>query len=232
MKSDDPVAGWTFSIWRDKFVIAITLLMALAMLGAAYWPSLYAFVALAVFIVLWLLVLYFFRNPARTVVDAPGLVIGPCDGKVVAITRMREEQYLRADTIRISMFLSVLDVHVQRAPLAGKVSLIEHKPGAFLRAYEPAASDVNERISMVIEGEHGRILLQQIAGILARRCVNFAQPGKNLRIGQRFGLIKFGSRVDLYLPPGAHILVTEGDQVYGGLTPIARIAGTESQSEA
>ncbi len=231
MKTDDPIAGWAFSIWRDKFFIGITLLTALAMLGAALWPGLLTFMLLGLLLALWLLVLYFFRNPARAVVDEPGLVIGPGDGKVVAITRMREERYLRADTIRISLFLSILDVHVQRAPLAGKISQIEHQPGAFLQAFKPEASDLNDRISMVIDSRHGRILVQQIAGILARRCVNFAHPGENLRLGQRFGLIKFGSRVDLYLPPTARVLVTEGDQVYGGLTPIARFEGSAKQTK-
>jgi phosphatidylserine decarboxylase len=228
---DHPVAGWTFNLWRDKFVIAITLLLALAILGAAIWPGILSYTLLSLLLAVWLLVLYFFRNPDRAVLDERGLVVGPGDGKVVEITPMHEASYLNADTTRISIFLSILDVHVQRAPLGGKIALVEHKAGSFLRAYEPAASDVNERISMVIESPYGRILLQQIAGILARRCVNFAQPGEQLRIGQRFGLIKFGSRVDLYLPPTAQILVAIGDQVYGGLTPIARIESTTIQPE-
>lgn len=225
MEKDAPVAGWNFRLWRDNSVIATTLLLALTVLGAVLWPGALTFALLSLAAVIWLLVLYFFRNPARSIVDEPGLVIGPCDGRVVAITPVREARYLDADTLRVSVFLSVLDVHVQRAPLGGKVALIEHQPGAFLRAYEPQASARNDRISMVIESRHGPILLQQIAGILARRCVNFARPGEELRAGQRFGLIKFGSRVDLYLPPNARILVNVGDQVYGGLTPLARFNG-------
>jgi phosphatidylserine decarboxylase len=222
MKLDQPVPGWTFRLWRDSYVIVPTLLLALACLAAALWPGVLTFLFLALAAALWLLVLYFFRDPDRAVIDEPGLVAAPGDGEVVAITPMREERFLKAQTIRISIFLSVLDVHVQRAPIAGAVILVEHQPGKFLQAFRPEASDVNERISMVIESPHGSILLQQIAGILARRCVNFARSGEALRTGQRFGLIKFGSRVDLYLPPTARVLVAKGDQVHGGLTPIAR----------
>jgi len=222
MMEDHPVVGWRFNIWHDRIGRYAIILLVLAALAVALLPGIFTLTLLGLMIILLLLVLYFFRNPSRAVVDESGLVIGPCDGKVVEITPMREEKYLQADTLRISVFLSVLDVHVQRAPVGGVVSLVEHRPGVFLQAFKPEASDVNERISMIIESEHGRLLLQQIAGILARRCVNFAEPGQVIRLGQRFGLIKFGSRVDLYLPPEAEILVSIGDQVHGGLTPIAR----------
>lgn len=222
MIEDHPVTGWKFNIWHDRIGRNAIVLVVLAALAVALLPGVFTFVLQGLMIILLLMVLYFFRNPNRAVVDEPGLVIGPCDGKVVEITPMREEKYLQADTLRISVFLSVLDVHVQRAPVGGVVSLVDHQPGVFLQAFKPEASDVNERISMIIESDHGRVLVQQIAGILARRCVNFAEPGQQIRLGQRYGLIKFGSRVDLYLPPGAVIMVSIGDQVHGGLTPIAR----------
>jgi phosphatidylserine decarboxylase len=101
---------------------------------------------------------------------------------------------------------------------------VQHHPGKFLQAFRPEASDVNEYIAMMIEGEYGRLLIKQIAGILARRCVNKMQPGDTIRAGQRFGLIKFGSRLDLFLPPSAQLLIAVGDKVYGGLTPIARLS--------
>jgi phosphatidylserine decarboxylase len=225
MIEDLPVPGWKFNIWHDRIGRNAIILVVLAAIAVGLLPGFFTLTMLGLTFILLLLILYFFRNPNRSVVAEPGMVIGPCDGKVVEISPMREPQYLDADTIRISVFLSVLDVHVQRAPVGGKVSLVEHRPGKFLQAFKPEASDVNERISMVIESQHGRVLLQQIAGILARRCVNFTEPGENVRFGQRFGLIRFGSRVDLYLPPEAQILVNIGDQVYGGLTPIARIGG-------
>jgi phosphatidylserine decarboxylase len=142
---------------------------------------------------------------------------------VVEITHEREDYYLKEDIIRISIFLSITDVHVQRVPLGGKVTVIDHQPGQYLQAFKPEASDVNEYIAMVTESGYGRVLIKQIAGILARRCVNYAQPGDTLQTGQRFGLIRFGSRLDLFLPPNAQLLVKIGDKIEGGLTSIAQL---------
>ena len=223
MKNNDrPIETWTFRKSQDRTILGTTLLTVLSLIAAILRPGVVTIALLVILLGIWLLVLYFFRDPARQVLDEPGLVVGPGDGKVVAIETMQEDRYLKADVLRISIFLSILDVHVQRAPLAGKVTSVEHHPGAFLQAFKQEASKLNDRISMVVETEHGRILVDQIAGILARRCINFAQPGDRLRTGQRYGLIKFGSRVDLYLPPDAEILVQLGDQVHGGLTPVAR----------
>ncbi len=172
---------------------------------------------------LWLFILWFFRDPNRTPLVEDGLLVSPGDGEVVEIMREPEKRYLNDDTIRISIFLSVTDVHVQRVPISGRVTLVEHRPGQFLQAFRPEASEVNESIAMITESEYGRVLTKQIAGILARRCVNHAQVGDWLSTGQRFGLIKFSSRVDLFLPPSAELIVRVGDKVYGGLTPIARL---------
>ena len=172
---------------------------------------------------LWLFILWFFRDPNRTPLVEEGLLVSPGDGEVVEIMREPEKRYLNDDTIRISIFLSVTDVHVQRVPMSGRVTLVEHRPGQFLQAFRPEASEVNEAIAMITESEYGRVLTKQIAGILARRCVNHAQVGDWLTTGQRFGLIKFSSRVDLFLPPNAELIVRVGDKVYGGLTPIARL---------
>lgn len=172
---------------------------------------------------LWLLILWFFRDPNRDPLIEDGLVVSPGDGELVEIIREPEKRYLNDDTIRLSIFLSIVDVHVQRVPIGGRVTLVEHRPGQFLQAFRPEASEVNEYIAMITESTYGRVLTKQIAGILARRCVNHAQVGDWLTTGQRFGLIKFSSRVDLFLPPDAEILVRVGDKVYGGLTPIARL---------
>jgi phosphatidylserine decarboxylase len=194
--------------------------------AVAFWflwqniaTGLFLFLATA----LWLLILYFFRDPNRKVVNEPGLVIGPGDGEVVEIVHEREEKYLKAEIIRISMFLSVTDVHVQRVPLGGKVTVVEHQPGQYLQAFKPEASDVNEYIAMVTESGYGRVLIKQIAGILARRCVSYAKPGDELQTGQRFGLIRFSSRLDLFLPPDAQLLVKIGDKIEGGITPMAQL---------
>ncbi len=172
---------------------------------------------------LWLLILYFFRDPNRQAPDEPGLVVSPADGEIVAIIRERENRYLQADTVRVSIFLSLTNVHIQRIPHQGTVTLVDHQPGKFLQAFRPEASDVNEHIAMTIQTPYGRLLVKQIAGILARRCVNYVQPGESVQTGQRFGLIRFSSRVDLYLPASAQLLVSIGDKVQGGITPFAQL---------
>jgi phosphatidylserine decarboxylase len=209
-----------------------TILIATAFfLGAAalwFWrPGLLSGLLLVLATVLWLLILYFFRDPKRQPPAEKGVALSPGDGEVVAIVEGCEERYLKETVRRISIFLSVTDVHVQRAPISGRVVLVEHRSGQFLQAFRPEASEVNESISMIIESEHGgRVLVKQIAGILARRCVNYAQVGDQLTAGQRFGLIRFGSRVDLFLPLEAQVVVAVGDRVTGGLTPIARFSNS------
>lgn len=172
---------------------------------------------------LWLLILYFFRDPDREVTDAPGLVVSPADGEVVEISQERETRFLRGETIRVSIFLSLFDVHVQRIPLGGTVGEVVHQPGQFLPAFKPEASAANEYIAMTLHTEYGRILVKQIAGILARRCVNHRRSGEIVHTGSRFGMIKFSSRVDLFLPPEADLLVNVGDKVHGGVSPIAQL---------
>jgi phosphatidylserine decarboxylase len=169
------------------------------------------------------MILYFFRDPDREVIDRQGLVVGPCDGKVVSIDRLKEDRYLNEEVIRISIFLSLFDVHVQRSPLAGEITLVDRQPGKFLQAFRPEASDVNEYIAMRLKTPYGVLLVKQIAGILARRCINFAKIGDKLRTGERFGHIKFGSRVDLYVPLSAEVKINIGDKVRGGLTSIAQL---------
>jgi phosphatidylserine decarboxylase len=214
---------WPLAEGSGATVGVVTAVLTLAILLWLRFTNLLAGLFLFLSTSLWLLILYIFRDPNRQVVNEPGCVIGPGDGEVVEIVHEREEQYLQADAIRISMFLDITDVHIQRIPLSGQVKLVRYQPGKFLQAFRPEGSDVNENIAMVIEGEYGRILIKQIAGILARRCVNTMRPGDIVQTGQRFGLIKFSSRLDLFLPPDAQLLVTIGDKVYGGLTPIAQL---------
>jgi phosphatidylserine decarboxylase len=172
-------------------------------------------------------IVFFFRDPDRQPVREPGLVVGPADGVVVGIDLVEESQYLNTQTLRVSMFLSLWDVHVQRAPLGGTVKLVEHQSGKFLQAFREEASEVNEYIAMVIETDFGPIMVKQISGIVARRCMNYARPGDSVDTGQRYGHIKFGSRVDLFLPPEAEVLVKVGDKVSGGLTRIAQLQGID-----
>jgi phosphatidylserine decarboxylase len=214
---------WPFAQGGGVTIAVFTILWGTAVALWFLWQNLATGLLLFLATALWLLILYFFRDPNRQVVNEPGLVVGPGDGEVVEIISERENRYLQADVIRVSIFLSVTDVHVQRVPLGGKVTLIDHRPGKFLQAFRPEASEVNEFIAMVTESGYGRILIKQIAGILARRCVNYARPGDVLQTGQRFGLIRFGSRLDLFLPPNAQLLVKIGDKIVGGLTPIAQL---------
>lgn len=217
---------WPFAEGGGSTIGVATAVELLALAFWFIWPHFLTGSLLVLASCAWLLILYFFRDPNRVVVNVPGQVIGPGDGEVVEIVREQETEYLQAEVIRLSMFLSVTDVHIQRAPIGGKVLQVQHKPGKFLEAFKPEASQVNEHIAMVIESPNGRLLIKQIAGILARRCVNYAQPGQTLSTGQRFGLIKFSSRLDLYLPPNAQLLVKVGDKVYGGLTPIAQLSSS------
>jgi phosphatidylserine decarboxylase len=221
MKPDLPVDPWTFQRSREPTILVSSAIFALAVAAVIFFPSWGSFLILVPLFTLWVLILYFFRDPDREPLNQPGLVVGPCDGEVVSIEKVREDRYLQADMIRISIFLSVFDVHVQRVPLGGKVTLVDHQPGQYLQAFRPEASEVNEYIAMQIDTPCGILLVKQIAGILARRCINYSRPGDRVKTGQRYGLIKFGSRVDFYLPPQADLKITHGDKVFGGLTPIA-----------
>lgn len=223
MPKDPPIKHWVFNKWQEPSILLSVLLFCLAILLAFIFPGWITTCLFILTLVILGIILYFFRDPDRTVMDIPGLVVGPCDGKVVSIDRVKEDRYLHDETIRVSIFLSLFDVHVQRAPLGGEITLVDRQPGKFLQAFRPEASDVNEFIAMRIETPYGSLLVKQIAGILARRCVNYAQIADKVRTGERYGHIKFGSRVDLYLPLKAEIKVNIGDTVRGGLTPIAQL---------
>jgi phosphatidylserine decarboxylase len=185
-----------------------------ALLGLAIWPWLPPLGATG-----WILALfcaYFFRDPERACAGAPDLVLSPADGKVVAIAD-------EAGRPRLSIFLSLLDVHVNRAPVAGRVEAVEHRPGRFLVAWAAEASGHNEQTRLQLSSARGSVEVRQIAGILARRIVCRARPGQSLARGERFGLIRFGSRVDLLLPPGSSILARPGARVLGGASAVARL---------
>lgn len=216
--------AWPFAEGGGGTIAFFTILLATAVFLWFQFSNWGAGLFLLLTTFLWLLILYFFRDPKRMINAQPGLVLGPGDGEVVEIVTETESRFLQTEVIRLSMFLDITDVHVQRVPLAGKVTLVQHQPGKFLQAFRPEASDVNEYIAMVIESAgYGRLLTKQIAGILARRCLNYLKPGDEVQTGQRFGLIRFSSRIDLFLPPTAHLLVKVGDKVIGGLTPIAQL---------
>lgn len=170
--------------------------------------------AAVVFAVPALAFLGFFRDPERTAPHLPGAVLAPADGKVMGIAEV-EDAWV-GPAVRLSVFLSPLDVHVNRAPVAGIVRGVEYAAGRFLAAYREEASEVNERCTLLLEGDSMRVSVRQIAGVLARRIVCRARPGDKLGAGERYGLIRFGSRTDLVVPRGTEVRVRVGDKVRGG----------------
>jgi phosphatidylserine decarboxylase len=181
-------------------------------------------------------VAYFFRDPARVTAQREGLVISPADGRVSMIERVRPPAELglgEAERLRISVFLSVFDVHINRSPVAGRITRSVYVPGAFLNAALDKASEENERRSLVVTmPSGGEIAVVQIAGLIARRIVTFLKEGDNVGVGERFGLIRFGSRVDIYLPPGRTALVSVGQRAIGGETVLADLKSDEHERDA
>lgn len=205
-----------FPIVRDGWVYLIVLGIITA--GVFLWQPLAAIIPLTLF----LFVGFFFRNPGRTIPTQEGLVVSPADGVVMSVDRVFEDRYLQGEAIRVSIFLNVFNVHVNRAPIAGTVEFQHYQPGKFLPAYKAEAAQINERNLVGIQQGERRILTSQIAGIIARRVVSWVKPGDFLKQGERFGLIKFGSCTELYLPEGIQIKVQQGDRVKGGETVIGR----------
>jgi phosphatidylserine decarboxylase len=190
-----------------------TLAVVLIILGL--WPVALVFVVLAAFMA------FFFRDPRRQPPTDANLVVAPADGRVTRV-RPVEDSSERSSNV-ISIFLSPFDVHINRAPIAGKITNVAYTRGKFLMATDENASVVNEQNALTIEGERITVVCKQIAGILARRIVCWKQVGENVGLGERFGLIKFSSRTDVLLPANVEILVAEGARVKGGTTVIGRI---------
>jgi phosphatidylserine decarboxylase len=200
-------------------------LFALAVGWALWRPRRLSLSLAALLGLLWALLLRFFRDPERTPdSNARYVVLSPADGRIVGIQPVHEPRFVAGDALKISIFMSILDVHVNRAPLAGTVRLVEHVPGRFLQAHRSEASLVNEHNWIGMEGPYGRVLVNQIAGIMARRIVCWVTPGQDVSQGERLGIIKFGSRVEVFLPITAEASIREGEQVYAGKTVIARLA--------
>ena len=165
--------------------------------------------------------LYFFRDPERTPPPGEHLVVSPADGRVLEVREEREDRYLSAPVTRVSIFMSPLDVHVNRSPVRGSVELVRHTAGKFRAAFHDKASLDNERNAVVLESGGRRYLIVQVAGALARRIVCRRRVGDRLARGERFGMIMFGSRVDLFLPAGVVPRVAKDDRVRAGLTVVA-----------
>lgn len=168
-----------------------------------------------VLLALTLFVLFFFRDPERVIPGGNDVVVSPADGRVIVIKDIFEPTYLKQDVKQISIFLSVFNVHVNRSPVSGIVEVVKYNPGKFHVASVDKASLDNEQTAMVIASGKHKILVKQIAGLIARRIVCYAKPGDALKTGERYGLIRFGSRVDIFLPKDAELRVKVGDRIKG-----------------
>lgn len=204
--------------------IAIAALVAAGAYAVALnrrsWPFwLLAF--LLTLIALW--VAYFFRDPERTGERGERIVVAPADGKIVLITEVDEPVFVHGRATRISIFMNVFSVHVNRYPVSGTVKYVQHTQGKFLNAAVEQSSLENEQISVGIEAGAHRVLVRQIAGLIARRIITYSREGDRAEQGARFGLIRFGSRVDVFVPPGATLRVKAGEQTSAGTTVLAEL---------
>ena len=172
-------------------------------------------------IIILLLILQFFRNPKRVTAINDSLIVSPVDGKVVVIEKVYEKEYFKEDRIQVSIFMSPINVHVTRYAISGVIKFSKYHPGKYLVAWHPKSSELNERTTVVIENKvFGKVLYRQIAGALARRIVNYAKVGDLVTQGEDAGFIKFGSRVDLFLPLDSKIKVIKNQTVVGGIDVI------------
>jgi phosphatidylserine decarboxylase len=212
---------------REGFLfIVIAALIALGTFGLALnrrsWPLWLVAFAFTV-VALW--VAYFFRDPERTGERGEQLVIAPADGKVVHVTEVDEPSFMGGRSIRVSIFMNVFNVHVNRYPVSGTVRYTHYNPGKFLNAATEKSSLENEQSSVGIEAGSNRVLVRQIAGLIARRIVTYSKEGERVKQGDRMGIIRFGSRVDVFLPTSAHVRVRVGDGTFAGTTVIADLQG-------
>lgn len=218
------------TIHKEGFKILLALFIILATLNLfviGFWPdftSLHNF--LIIFSVLiYLMILQFFRSPRRKLVIDDKCIIAPADGKVVVIEEVVETEFFNESRRQISIFMSPVNVHINRNPISGFVSYFRYHSGKYKVAWHPKASTENERTTIVVENpERGAVLIRQIAGALAKRIVWYLQAGEEVKQGQELGFIKFGSRVDVFIPLDAKVLVNIGQKTKGGQTIIAEFA--------
>ncbi|MEQ9402679.1 MAG: phosphatidylserine decarboxylase family protein [Cyclobacteriaceae bacterium] len=205
--------------------------VAAIILGLLYWglyvliPFLVVqYILAAATLIFFILIVRFFRNPKVITPEEDGIVYAPAEGKVVVIEKTYEGEWLKEDRIQVSIFMSPLNVHVNRSPVKGKISYFQYHPGKFLVAWHPKSSSENERTSISVKTEFGiEILMRQIAGAVARRIAFYPKVGDAVNQGSSVGFIRFGSRVDLFLPLDADIKVKIGDLTKGGETVVAKL---------
>ena len=201
---------------RDGYFYALGFLAAALLLGAVTGSWIWALPPL----LLACFFLWFFRDPERVIPEEPGLIVSPADGKVTEVAHL---ETVHGRRIRLSIFLSVFDVHVNRSPVAGTIREVRYQKGQYLNALNPASAERNEQNNVTVNGEDFEVSFKQIAGLLARRIVFRPKRGDFVARGQRVGLIKFGSRVDVLLPGDAHVRVGVGERVRGGSSILAEV---------
>lgn len=204
-------------ITLSAVLATITVIFATALLSwTVFLPILVAIATMLVMII------RFFRTPKRAFSERKDTVLAPADGTVVAIEKVKENEYFGDERMLVSIFMSIHDVHVNWFPVPGIIRYYKYHPGKYLVARHPKSSILNERTTVVID-DHGReVLVRQIAGFVARRIISYASEGKNVKQAEEMGFIRFGSRLDVYLPTDAHIAVNIKDKTFGGITPIAQ----------
>lgn len=209
------------------FIIAVAILFVWVVIVLFHFVFLNSLVDTSLIVagaIFLLLIVQFFRDPRRYPPLHPDYILSPADGKVVVIEETIEKEYLNKSCRQISIFMSPLDVHINRLPASGKITYMKYHPGKFLVAWHPKSSTENERATFVIQLQQGiEIVMRQIAGAMARRIRYYVSEGQNVVQGKEFGFIKFGSRVDIFIPNDAHIKVNLGDHVKGGETILAEL---------
>lgn len=200
-----------------RYIAVLALItIVVAMTVGPYWS-----IIPGVFLVY---VSFFFRNPERNIPKDGVVVVSPADGKVMSVCEVYDDEFLNEVGTKVTIFLSIFDVHVNRSPVAGEVKYQQYTCGRFRPAYKESAGCENERHSIGLENEHMRVLVTQVAGILARRIVSWVTLGSVLQQGERYGMIKFGSCTEVILPKNVEIVVKKGDRVKGGETVIGRVS--------
>ena len=217
--------GWTL-------ILSGLLLTIIALWAATRWDSRGLFAVSVLLTLVTLFTVYFFRDPERLVQAEPNMLVAPADGRVVKIDTLPAHQFIGERTIQVSIFLSVFDVHVNRVPCNGTVEYAKYTPGKFLAAFKDKASEENEQTEIGMVTTSGRrIAFKQIAGMIARRIVCRLSQGDSLTAGDRFGMIKFGSRVDLLVPADSRLAIKVGQHVYGGKTIVGHLASSAPSSD-
>ena len=217
------------SIHREGYKILIFGFILLILFNGLIWiflpgSMLIRWIAVLFSFIMYTFLLFFFRLPVRHLDPDPGLVYAPADGKVVVIEETEEKEYFNDLRLQVSIFMSPLNMHSNRYPVSGKVKYVEYHPGNYMVAWHPKSSELNERSTIVIETASGKeVLIRQVAGAVARRIVTYARLSDNVRQGDELGFIKFGSRVDIFLPLGTEVEIPVLQQVKANKSIIARI---------